>query len=235
LQLAKRLFNIDVVPADGQAETWHPDVKFFEVGALERHNPATTGCGMHLSCILRWSCLSQRPHPCRPSSAPPTPPPGAPPGHPSCRALAQVRAANGTTLSYFYLDPYSRPAEKRSGAWMDSVRSRSKLLAPAGARVRLPVALAITNQMGPVGGAPGLMTFREVRRPLAAGMTTAAALFARLDGAPCSSPLVFSPRSPAAWPLACPAPQCCVDSCVTCPAFPPRRARAALPGGDRVP
>jgi oligopeptidase A len=75
----------------------------------------------------------------------------------------EVRAANGSTLSYFYVDPYSRPSEKRSGAWMDSVRSRSKLLAPPGARVRLPVALAITNQMAPVGDAPGLMTFREAR------------------------------------------------------------------------
>ncbi len=27
----------------------------------------------------------------------------------------------GKPLAYFYLDPYSRPAEKRDGAWMDDV------------------------------------------------------------------------------------------------------------------
>ena len=53
-----------------------------------------------------------------------------------------------------YLDPYSRPANKRGGAWMDSFRDKR------GARV--PVAYLVCNQTPPVGGAPSLMTWREV-------------------------------------------------------------------------
>ena len=64
--------------------------------------------------------------------------------------------------AYFYLDPYSRPAEKRGGAWMDEVIGRSKALAPAGAAVRLPCAHMVCNQTPPVGDKPSLMTFREV-------------------------------------------------------------------------
>lgn len=104
-QLVKRLFDIDVVAADGKAQVWHPDVRFFE-----------------------------------------------------------IRAANGSPISYFYLDPYARPSEKRGGAWMNSVISRSKLMAPAGAAVRLPVALAVCNQNPPVGDAPSLMSLGQVRR-----------------------------------------------------------------------
>lgn len=46
----------------------------------------------------------------------------------------------GQPKAYFYLDPYSRPAEKKGGAWMADVVGQSKLLAPQGARVRLPIA-----------------------------------------------------------------------------------------------
>jgi len=57
-------------------------------------------------------------------------------------------------------DPYSRPSEKRGGAWMDEVVGRSRLLAPAGESVRLPVAHMVCNQTPPVGDKPSLMTFR---------------------------------------------------------------------------
>uniref|UniRef100_A0A7S1TKL9 oligopeptidase A n=1 Tax=Erythrolobus australicus TaxID=1077150 RepID=A0A7S1TKL9_9RHOD len=69
---------------------------------------------------------------------------------------------SGEPVACFYLDAYSRPAEKRGGAWMDEVVSRSTLFAPSGARVRLPVAHMVTNQSPPVDGQPSLMTFREV-------------------------------------------------------------------------
>jgi len=65
-------------------------------------------------------------------------------------------------VAYFYLDPYSRPAEKRGGAWMDEVVGRSKLMAPSGSDVRLPVAHMVCNQSPPIGDQPSLMTFREV-------------------------------------------------------------------------
>lgn len=69
---------------------------------------------------------------------------------------------NGAPKAYFYLDPYSRPAEKRGGAWMDEVCAQSKLFATDGAAVRLPVAHMVCNQTPPVGDKPSLMTFREV-------------------------------------------------------------------------
>jgi len=100
--LAHRLFDVTVVPADGEAPVWHSDVRFFKV----------------------------------------------------------LKA--GEPKAYFYLDPYSRPAEKRGGAWMADVVGQSKLLAPPGSRVRLPVAHMVCNQMPPVGDKPSLMTFREV-------------------------------------------------------------------------
>jgi len=101
-QLAKRLFGVDIVPADGEAPVWNPDVRFFK--------------------LLR----------------------------------------DGQPKAYFFLDPYSRPAEKRGGAWMAEVVGQSRLFAPPGAAVRLPVAHMVCNQTQPIGDKPSLMTFREV-------------------------------------------------------------------------
>ncbi|MEO0376231.1 MAG: M3 family metallopeptidase, partial [Cyanobacteria bacterium P01_A01_bin.17] len=60
--------------------------------------------------------------------------------------------------AHFYLDPYSRPAEKRGGAWMDDCLGRVK----RGGTTQLPVAYLTCNQTPPVDGSPSLMTFREV-------------------------------------------------------------------------
>ncbi|KAK3233922.1 hypothetical protein CYMTET_55802 [Cymbomonas tetramitiformis] len=68
----------------------------------------------------------------------------------------------GAPVAYFYLDPYSRPEEKRGGAWMDEVVGRSRLMAAEGSSVRLPVAHMVCNQSPPIGNDPSLMTFREV-------------------------------------------------------------------------
>jgi oligopeptidase A len=72
----------------------------------------------------------------------------------------QIADESGSPIAYFYLDPYSRPAEKRGGAWMDECVNRVKLT-DAGI-VRLPVAYLVCNQTPPVDGNPSLMTFREV-------------------------------------------------------------------------
>jgi oligopeptidase A len=101
--LAKRLFDVDIVAADGSAPVWHPDVRFF-----------------------------------------------------------RVRDAGGADRAAFYLDPYSRPAEKRGGAWMDECVGRSRLLARPGESVRLPVAHLVCNGTPPVDGRPSCMTFDEV-------------------------------------------------------------------------
>jgi oligopeptidase A len=100
--LAKRLFDVDIEAADGEAPVWHPDVRFFKL------------------------------------------------------------SVRGQPKAYFYLDPYSRPEEKRGGAWMAEVCGQSKLFAPAGSKVRLPIAHLVCNQTPPIGGQPSLMTFREV-------------------------------------------------------------------------
>jgi len=77
------------------------------------------------------------------------------------------RIANeaGKDIAAFFLDPYSRPADKRGGAWMDNALDRKRLVDGSW---RLPVAYLVCNQSAPVGGippetgTPSLMTFREV-------------------------------------------------------------------------
>jgi oligopeptidase A len=67
---------------------------------------------------------------------------------------------DGAPIAYFYLDAYSRPAEKRGGAWMDDCVGREKLRLEG--PVRLPVAYLVCNQSPPVDGKPSLMNFAEV-------------------------------------------------------------------------
>ncbi|MBD2297233.1 M3 family metallopeptidase [Nostoc sp. FACHB-190] len=101
--LVKRLFGVNVTPADGQAPVWHQDVRYF-----------------------------------------------------------QIADETGKPVAYFYLDPYSRPAEKRGGAWMDVCINRGKINDNGATSVRLPVAYLVCNQTPPVDGKPSLMTFYEV-------------------------------------------------------------------------
>ncbi|XP_022879824.1 probable cytosolic oligopeptidase A isoform X2 [Olea europaea var. sylvestris] len=74
----------------------------------------------------------------------------------------RVNDSSGSPIAFFYFDPYSRPSEKRGGAWMDEVVGRSRVLSQDGSSPRLPVAHMVCNQMPPVGDKPSLMTFREV-------------------------------------------------------------------------
>ena len=98
--LAGRLFGVSIEAADGDAPTWHPDVRFF-----------------------------------------------------------RVKDDAGAPLAAFYLDPYSRPGDKRGGAWMDECLGRTRL---GGAEAREPVAYLVCNQAPPVGDRPSLMSFDEV-------------------------------------------------------------------------
>ncbi len=61
-------------------------------------------------------------------------------------------------IAGFYLDPYSRPKDKRGGAWMADCIARS--VTPQG--IRLPVAHLVCNSTPPSDDVPSLMTFREV-------------------------------------------------------------------------
>ncbi|HEY7818934.1 MAG TPA: M3 family metallopeptidase, partial [Vicinamibacteria bacterium] len=101
--LAKRLFGVEVTPADGETPVWHPDVRFF-----------------------------------------------------------RVRSLDGEDVAAFYLDPYSRPSEKKGGAWMNELVGRSRLFHIPGKGPRVPVAYLVCNGSPPVDGDPSLMTFREI-------------------------------------------------------------------------
>ncbi|WP_250124065.1 M3 family metallopeptidase [Chroococcidiopsis sp. CCMEE 29] len=74
----------------------------------------------------------------------------------------QIADETGEAIAYFYLDPYSRPAEKRGGAWMDDCMGRAKITDNGITTTRKPVAYLVCNQTPPVDGKPSLMTFREV-------------------------------------------------------------------------
>lgn len=66
--LLKRIFDVEVTAADGEAEVWNKDVRFFKVTDIK----------------------------------------------------------SGKHIASFYLDPYSRPADKRGGAWMDVCIGKSE-------------------------------------------------------------------------------------------------------------
>lgn len=61
-------------------------------------------------------------------------------------------------IAHFYLDPYSRPAEKRGGAWMNTCRSRRVL----NGKLTRPVIYVICNGTPAMDNEPSLMSFYEV-------------------------------------------------------------------------
>lgn len=77
--------------------------------------------------------------------------------HPDVRYY-EVHDENGKKIAAFFLDPFSRPENKRGGAWMDDCLGRRHI----GDRVQLPVAHLVCNQTPPHGDTPSLMSFREV-------------------------------------------------------------------------
>jgi oligopeptidase A len=64
----------------------------------------------------------------------------------------------GKAIAHFYLDPYSRPHEKRGGAWMNICSSRRIY----NGKVINPVIYIECNGTPPVGTTPSLMSFYEV-------------------------------------------------------------------------
>ena len=77
--------------------------------------------------------------------------------HPDVRYY-EIHDESGAHIASFYLDPFSRPENKRGGAWMDDCLGRRTLRD----RVQLPVAHLVCNQTPPHGDTPSLMSFREV-------------------------------------------------------------------------
>jgi oligopeptidase A len=76
--------------------------------------------------------------------------------HPDVRYFKIYDVGGSTPIAAFYLDPFSRPAEKRGGAWMATCTGKSKVMGT------IPVAYLTCNGSPPVDGKPSLMTFREV-------------------------------------------------------------------------
>lgn len=70
----------------------------------------------------------------------------------------RVADSSGEIIAWFYLDPYSRPEEKRGGAWMDSCLSRRRI----NGAIRNPVVHLCCNGTPPMDGRPSLMSFSEV-------------------------------------------------------------------------
>ncbi|MBI2602260.1 MAG: M3 family metallopeptidase [Deltaproteobacteria bacterium] len=64
----------------------------------------------------------------------------------------------GQHLASFYLDPFSRPENKRGGAWMNECLSRVEKKG----KITSPVAYLVCNFTPPAGDTPSLLTFQEV-------------------------------------------------------------------------
>ena len=70
----------------------------------------------------------------------------------------RVKDGAGNSVASFYLDPYSRPADKQGGAWMNDCMSRRI----HSGRLRLPVVHLVCNGTPSVKDTPSLMSFNEV-------------------------------------------------------------------------
>ena len=67
---------------------------------------------------------------------------------------------DNSEIAGFFLDPYSRPSNKRGGAWMDECLNKGK---KTNGEEVLPIAYLICNQTPPSDGKPSLMNFNEVQ------------------------------------------------------------------------
>lgn len=77
--------------------------------------------------------------------------------HPDVSFFKVFDVDSGKHIASFFLDPFSRPEDKRGGAWMDTCIGKSEAL-----NKDVPVAYLTCNGSPPVGNKPSLMTFREV-------------------------------------------------------------------------
>lgn len=66
---------------------------------------------------------------------------------------------NGTARGHLIIDPFSRPGQKRSGAWMSAQFDRNNL----GDSLQMPLACVVTNFPAPQGGQPSLLALGEAR------------------------------------------------------------------------
>ena len=110
-------------------------------------------CGRIFPCRVCWTACSRSPGACsgvRIEAADGD----VPVWHEDVRFF-RICDEHGREIAAFYLDPYSRPAEKRGGAWMDECVGRSRLLAPSGA-AGSPAGRLPDLQSDAAGGRPAL-------------------------------------------------------------------------------
>jgi len=69
--------------------------------------------------------------------------------------------SDDTPIAGFFVDPYTRPSEKKSGAWMDICTSRL-LDKNTKAVKQIPIAYLICNSGAPVDNQPSVLTFDDV-------------------------------------------------------------------------
>jgi oligopeptidase A len=96
----------------------------------------TFPCPRCLTVCLPWPTASLMHHHSPPLMAKP------PSGIQTFATSRWLNDAGDEPIAHFYFDPYSRPAEKRGGAWMDECINRGKFKG----LVRLPVAYLVCNQ-----------------------------------------------------------------------------------------
>lgn len=70
----------------------------------------------------------------------------------------EISDKDGSSIASFYLDPYSRPENKKGGAWMDSCVGRGFHQG----KLMLPTAYLCCNFRPPLNTTPSLLTFDEV-------------------------------------------------------------------------
>ena len=73
----------------------------------------------------------------------------------------QVYNEEGEHIASLYLDPYSRPQEKVSGAWIEDAVNRRTT--PEGVVKDIPVVYMNANFAPPVGDTPSLLNFNNIR------------------------------------------------------------------------
>lgn len=71
----------------------------------------------------------------------------------------KIHDDSGKHIASFFLDPYSRPQNKKGGAWMAGCLDRWQ----STSGLQIPVAHLVCNGTPPVGETPSLMTFDQVR------------------------------------------------------------------------
>ncbi|NLM17867.1 MAG: M3 family metallopeptidase [Candidatus Riflebacteria bacterium] len=72
--------------------------------------------------------------------------------------LYDVKNSEGKLIARFYLDPFSRPGQKRSGAWMSPCFNRRII----NGNIKNPLVYIVCNAMPPIDGKPSLLNFTEI-------------------------------------------------------------------------